>query len=142
MGQVHRRMPSGASSASKVEGGHQESHPLALGQRGRRRVLKKMCPSTLLFLEKVTTDPCPSGTCPKISYLISFVYGPGTSQAVAYGLDLGEGSLCRSRLRVESVSSATVTFLLRVGPAPQVGSWLDLIPALPIHLSGAFSLYI
>lgn len=42
-----------------------------------------MVPASISAPEKVPTDPCTFGTCPKISQHISFIYSPGVSQTAA-----------------------------------------------------------
>lgn len=43
-----------------------------------------MYPPVYPFPEKVPIDPCPYGIWPKISHLMSFIYGPDTFQTAAY----------------------------------------------------------
>lgn len=58
-----------ASSAGKVSGECQKRLLLALGQLGTRRIFFKCHQSVTSSLEKVSRNPCPFGTCPKIILL-------------------------------------------------------------------------
>lgn len=58
-----------ASSAGKVSGECQKRLLLALGQLGTGRIFFKCHQSVTSSLEKVSRNPCPFGTCPKIILL-------------------------------------------------------------------------
>ena len=58
---------------------------------------KKMVPRMLPSLERVPSDPCPSGTRSKVSHGSSFSYDPCAFQAAASVLELGRSKfLCKS----------------------------------------------
>lgn len=55
-----------------------------------------MVPTSVLSPETVTAGFCFSGSCYRISKLVSFIYGLGTFLIVAFVLDLRVNKLCKS----------------------------------------------
>lgn len=55
------------NGAGRVDGMYQKWYLPVPGKLGRRKVKKKNLHPALLSPEKVPTDPCSSGMCPKIS---------------------------------------------------------------------------